>query len=725
MFNPDRPIKSLNDDLLNRQNLAIYIGNAILGSQIIDSLVIGLLGKWGSGKTSLVNMVIEHIENISTSLESDEMPIIVYFNPWNFSGQNQLISQFFNKLSFTLERPDYSNDLKNVGRLLKTVSKIAKPFRYVPTFSASASVCSDLLDSVAEATKGAGESLEVDLDETKKAISDILEKQNMKMIIVIDDIDRLNNMEIRQVFQLIKSLADFPNTVYLLTFDKKVVIDALEKEQEGYGEEYLEKIVQVPLEIPLISKGEIEKLLTTQLDILIGGIPESEFDRVHWGNVYQSGFKYFFENVRDITRYINVLRFSYELVKDEVNVIDFIAITAVQVFIPDVYQKIRENKEIFTGLSTIGRRANPPEYKQICDDMIGSNDQKVQAFLLNYLEILFPNLKSIYRSISYGGDFEKSWRVNRRICSADFFDVYFKFSLPNGEISQGEIKSIISSCNDREKFSDKLLELREHGKILRFLDIFLDHTNKIQKENIGNIVSSIMDIGDLFPDDDSFLWGTPMRIHVLIKSLIKNFDNQNERFAVLKDSIRDDTHSLYTFVYEVDFLDELHGRYLHKKAKTSEEDLVVSAKQLDELEKLVCAKIRSWDKKGLLEGHKKILPILKIWKQWGAEEKDIENVINKIIKSDEKLINFVSNCISPFHSMSINNYVGETKWNISFKAIKEFMDLNIVESRLKEISVSYKFDMATYKEKIAVNLFLTYLDSYRLNPDQKILPSNY
>jgi predicted KAP-like P-loop ATPase len=70
-FNPDRPIKSLHEDLLNRQNIAMSIGEAILKSQTKDSLVIGLLGKWGSGKTSLVNMVVEHIENISTPFESE------------------------------------------------------------------------------------------------------------------------------------------------------------------------------------------------------------------------------------------------------------------------------------------------------------------------------------------------------------------------------------------------------------------------------------------------------------------------------------------------------------------------------------------------------------------------------------------------------------------------------------------------------------------------------
>ena len=129
-----------------------------------------------------------------------------------------------------------------------------------------------------------------------------------------------------------------------------MVINALRKVQEGSGNEYLEKVVQIPFEIPLISKKEVEHLLFSQLDSLIKDIPEEKWDQIYWGNIYHSGLKYFFHNIRDVTRYINSLRFSFQTVKDEVNVIDFLSVTGIQVFIPEVYYGIRDNKDIFTGL---------------------------------------------------------------------------------------------------------------------------------------------------------------------------------------------------------------------------------------------------------------------------------------------------------------------------------------------------------------------------------------
>ena len=97
----------------------------------------------------------------------------------------------------------------------------------------------------------------------------ILTELPYKIIIVVDDIDRLNNTEIRQIFQLVKALADFPNTVYLLAFDKEVILRALAKVQGGPGLEYLEKVIQVPFEIPPISRAELENLFFSKLDEII------------------------------------------------------------------------------------------------------------------------------------------------------------------------------------------------------------------------------------------------------------------------------------------------------------------------------------------------------------------------------------------------------------------------------------------------------------------------
>ncbi len=174
------------------------------------------------------------------------------------------------------------------------------------------------------------------------------------------------------MFQLVKSLGDFKNTIYLLAFDKNVVINALENVQKGFGLEYLEKVVQIPFEVPLISKHEVEDLLIDELTKLTKDVPESKWDQGYWLDIYSSGFKDFFRNIRDVTRYLNTLRFSLEMVKNEVNVADFLAITAIQVFVPEVYYGIRDNKTLFTGVYPILSYAETDiikeQDKKLCDE---------------------------------------------------------------------------------------------------------------------------------------------------------------------------------------------------------------------------------------------------------------------------------------------------------------------------------------------------------------------
>jgi predicted KAP-like P-loop ATPase len=62
-INADVPINTINDDELNRADFSIKIAESILNYEDEECLVLGLMGKWGSGKTSIRNMIFEHIES--------------------------------------------------------------------------------------------------------------------------------------------------------------------------------------------------------------------------------------------------------------------------------------------------------------------------------------------------------------------------------------------------------------------------------------------------------------------------------------------------------------------------------------------------------------------------------------------------------------------------------------------------------------------------------------
>lgn len=89
MISPDLPIMKSSEDKLNRESFAKSLANVILQSAFPTSFTVGLYGAWGSGKTSLLNMVIEQIERSSTDV------VILRFNPWLCSDPKQLVIQFF------------------------------------------------------------------------------------------------------------------------------------------------------------------------------------------------------------------------------------------------------------------------------------------------------------------------------------------------------------------------------------------------------------------------------------------------------------------------------------------------------------------------------------------------------------------------------------------------------------------------------------------------------
>ncbi|WP_051080461.1 P-loop NTPase fold protein [Fusobacterium russii] len=97
MFYSEKAIVSKEKDLLDRANVACDLAKEIEYYKNKDSLTIGIIGKWGSGKTSFINMVLENFEG-------DGNYIVVKFNPWNISSRKQLISDFFLQLSNSIEK---------------------------------------------------------------------------------------------------------------------------------------------------------------------------------------------------------------------------------------------------------------------------------------------------------------------------------------------------------------------------------------------------------------------------------------------------------------------------------------------------------------------------------------------------------------------------------------------------------------------------------------------
>jgi KAP-like P-loop domain-containing protein len=130
----DAAISLPDEDLLGRKNFAKFLAKAIMTMPTEEGFVIGLQGGWGTGKSSILNLVRHYVEHTAElSLPGKpSAPVIVRFNPWWFTGSDQLIQQFFKQISKNLGQTNLPSRLKKLGGRLETFGAALKPLQFVP-----------------------------------------------------------------------------------------------------------------------------------------------------------------------------------------------------------------------------------------------------------------------------------------------------------------------------------------------------------------------------------------------------------------------------------------------------------------------------------------------------------------------------------------------------------------------------------------------------------------
>lgn len=188
-----------------------------------ESFAVGITGEWGSGKSTFLNTMKEKIEEA-------KFAEIVEFNPWLCNSPEQVTQDFFatliNKLS-----PKHSTLSRDINKYAKLLNKIAK---------ASLSFFRIDLDLTPS---------DDSLNKLKDKISNKLANLPKKVVILIDDTDRLEGNEVFEILRLIRNTADFRNVIYIATYDKEYVTDVLKENKIKDPSAYLEKIFQVEVHL--------------------------------------------------------------------------------------------------------------------------------------------------------------------------------------------------------------------------------------------------------------------------------------------------------------------------------------------------------------------------------------------------------------------------------------------------------------------------------------------
>lgn len=431
-------------------------------------LVIGIYGEWGSGKTTVVGFIKSYL-NASTDASA---PLIITFNPWWYTGSEALLVGFFSTLEEEINS-NYQSLMKDLGENLRKLSRVLAK---VPVDVAG-------IPEAAFTEFGSGS-----IQATRDKIIKQLEGLNKRILIVIDDIDRLNPLEIKQLFTVIKAVADFPNVVYLLAFDEKIVTRAISDE---YGFDYLEKIVQVPFRLPEASKDKLRAWLMDGLREIVGELPSDLAVNFFGLRGYAIQIINIVDTPRRIIRFLNTFRVTYAGLQKEVHTLDFIILEVIRVFYPDLFQFIADNPELFAGESI---SAEDIQRYRMQIAAIEKHPTDVDALLI----AMFPKL--INRHPIEGQYREENIEARRalRIRSKSRFPVYFGFVLKDEQASQADVLDVWSTKSDVSQFTEKIItyaKAKPH-KLESLLRQIRDHVYVVLANDMRNLLQGFLDAAD-------------------------------------------------------------------------------------------------------------------------------------------------------------------------------------------------------------------------------------
>lgn len=350
------------------------------------------------------------------------MPEQLAFNPWLFSGSEQLVQRFLTALGQHLGsrtgNKKLAKDLEAYGEAVSGVAGL------IPGAGLAFRSFGHLLVTVSRILRREAE----DVDGLRGRIEEFLRELESPMLVVLDDVDRLTPNEIRDVFRLVREVAAFPNVVYLLAYDHPVVVGALDA-RAGFGNEYLEKIVQVPYALPPLPSGSLTMALLRELDVALEGIGEMRpLDEARWAQILHEVVGPLVQTMRGVKRYAMAVRGTALQVGDAVALADLLGLTAIQVFLPVVARELVASADALTGIPTVGFHAPNSDAevrrRQRVENLLataGDSRPIVEAAL----RLLFP-MGARHVDVDHGGINLDGWWRERRLAHTDVMTYFLQ-----------------------------------------------------------------------------------------------------------------------------------------------------------------------------------------------------------------------------------------------------------------------------------------------------------
>lgn len=532
ILDSDRALENRDEDQFGFVGIAERLAPSIVEASKGDGMVIGLEGRWGSGKTSLLNFLRSELEN------AEEQGIYtITIAPWLNGDASSLVSSLLDPISAILKsREDElaeangaignaaSEAVTEVGQLLRDYGP--KTARRIASFANVAAYFVPGAQMVGGAFQAGANAVEQVLptgptpSELKRKISQKIQDLNVGFVVILDDLDRLEPEQAVEVVRLVRSVADFPRVAYLMCYDREVLAQALKTGLKvADGDLFLQKIVQLTFSIPLPEPFDLRTQFLDEAKTIYEEVTSSSAEGPLFNDlklaVDREGME--LSTPREVKLALNSIRFVFPQVKDDVYFPDLCRLHLIKTTNYKLYQWLElylsERSVLMTGDASIGT----DEKKRLGYDLKTLLPDKgpVSCRSIFSLKRFIPGLDDAEEPEKRVFNTTNSETVSeaialKRLGSPLHYRFYFALTGPKTVMPDGAFNDLLQLAKENpdqltERFTEEVRKRRRNGKT--WFEHVLNRLNNecitsLDEEQLAGVIKALGDMMDVALEED-------------------------------------------------------------------------------------------------------------------------------------------------------------------------------------------------------------------------------
>lgn len=485
----DAPVSTIEGDGLSRASFVATIVDLVTSANDAGSTVIGIEGRWGEGKTSVLHLVALALGKVKPK------PLVILFDPWPEDSKRGVVARLLDTIADGIARnTDIAPALRRgVSGFVRSLAD-AVGHDFGATYSlAIRSVFRWLDPGTTSYLRDPLSSLPADRDLMAAKLAQL----PCQVVIIVDDLDRVDADELRGILMAINALSSFPKTSFLLAFDPQVV-DA-HFSRLGFTTTdipFREKIVHISQPLPPAAYADRLRLLQSSLEgVLTARDIKSDWD--FWDAALRSEAETLaVRNVlspRGLKRLANQAGVVLARVRREVNAADVLLLELLRVQFPSAWEFVRSRRNELDPYEYYVEGSIPSDRDQrvdvpksdsrepnsrsraLRDLAISSLSEDAKPRARQVLQVLFPNQISGARAQQQ----REEWQRSGRVAWGQHLRNYFSLGVAGAEFPSEDIRTFLSDPKARQPLLDDAVKRGLAGSFLSFVAVHAEGIREI------------------------------------------------------------------------------------------------------------------------------------------------------------------------------------------------------------------------------------------------------